>query len=252
MSFSNKVVLIVGASSGIGAVTARKFAKKCAIIVLVGRNENRLNSIAKQCEEQHRNKVLIIIGDISIDIDVDRIINETVTTFGRIDILINCAGISKIGGIFDGINIYDEVMATNLRGVYLLTSKAVPHIIKCKGNIVNISSALAQKCSQKINMLAYSMSKAAINQFTKCLALELSKTGVRVNAVSPGATKTPFFEVMGFKKGEVEHLLDNIPTALGKVAESEEVAELILFLSSDKARSITGVIYLVDNGELLI
>lgn len=252
MEFSNKNIIITGASSGIGAATAIMFAKNSANVILVGRNETNLQETAQKCEEYTNTKVLIVKADITIDEDVERIVTETINKFGGIDILVNCAGYAKLGGIFDGIDLFDKMIAANVRGAYLLTSKAVPYIVKRKGNIVNVSSITAVKCLKHANLLAYSMSKAALNQFTRCLALELSKDGVRVNAVSPGATKTPFFEVLGYQKAELDNVFENIPTALGKIVNSEEVADLILFLASDRARSITGGIYTIDNGENLI
>lgn len=250
--FSHKVVIVTGASSGIGADTAILFAKESANVVLVGRDANKLNFVSNKCKEIGSGDILEIQADITNDDDINKIVDETVDRFGQIDILINNAGIGMPGGIYDGIEVFDKTIATNVRALYALTCKAVPFIVKTKGNIVNVSSATSLKCVKHVKVLAYSMGKAAVNHFTKCLALELSTDGVRVNAVCPGITKTPFFEAMGLKGTDVDRLLSDVPTALGKVAESVEIAELIIFLASDKARSVTGSIYVADNGELLL
>ncbi|KPJ07786.1 3-oxoacyl-[acyl-carrier-protein] reductase FabG [Papilio machaon] len=249
-SFSNKVVFISGASSGIGAATAIEFTKEGANVVINGRNETKLKNVYKQCEAFGK-KPLIIKADISKDEEAKAAIDETIKTFGKLDVLVNNAGFSRSGSILDGnlIASYDEIMATNVRGAMHLTALAAPHLIKTKGNIINISSVAGTAVPLLPQFISYCVSKAALDHFTRCSALELSKHGIRVNTVSPGPVTTDFQINAGIKDIMVDR---TIPTALNRVSESIEIADVILFLASDKAKAITGSNYVSDNGFLLV
>ncbi|XP_053608310.1 uncharacterized oxidoreductase TM_0325-like [Plodia interpunctella] len=253
MDFVNKVVVITGASSGIGAAAATMFANQSAKLVLVGRNETALKDVADKCEAAKGNKPIIVKAELNIDDDVKNIVAKAVQHFGRIDVLVNNAGIGVRGSIRDGVELYDRAMATNVRAPYLLISLATPHLVKSKGNIVNVSSVAAFKPIRDVDFLPYCTSKAALDQITKCVAIELAKDGVRVNSVNPGATRTPFVQSAGFSKEQMQELYKarDKTLPLGKMAESADVADLIVYLASDRARSITGSIYVIDNGELL-
>lgn len=254
MDFINKVVVVTGASSGIGADVALRYAKQSAKVVLVGRNEQALSQIAEMCHQAKGMKPLIVRADLTNDNDVENIITQTIDTFGGIDVLVNNAGVGFNGSIRDGIELFDRAISTNLRSVYLLTSLATPYLLKSKGNVVNVSSVAALRPIKDIPFLPYCISKAGLDMFTKCLALELGPDGIRVNSVNPGGTKTPFIEAAGFSKEEADKLIEhrNQFYPLRKMAESDEVADLILYLSSDRARSITGGIFVIDNGEMLV
>lgn len=248
MSYTNKVVLITGASSGIGAATAISFAKEGANVSIVGRKEDKLKNVAEKCA-QYGVTVLQIIADVSKDDDVTRIIKETIDRFGRLDVLVNNAGIARFGTIMSGtvMNTYDAVTNTNVRAAVHITSLAAPHLVESKGNVVNIS-AVGGTSAPAPPFLAYCMSKAALNHFTKGAALEFAAAGVRVNAISPGPVRTDIIENSGFpitweQFGE--------KTALGRVSEPEEIADLVLFLCSEKAKGITGSNFVSDNGYLL-
>lgn len=254
MDFKNKVVIITGASSGIGAAVAQMVAEQSAKVVLVGRNIVNLNNVATKCEAAKGIKPIIVQAELTSDEDVSKIVSETIKAFGRIDVLVNNAGLGVRGSITDGIGPFDRVIACNLRSVYLLTSLATPHLITSKGSVVNVSSVAAFRPIKDVDYLPYCISKAALDQFTKCVALELAPKGVRVNSVNPGGTRTPFAENAGFSKEQVNELNENRNKnyPLRKIAESEDVADLILYLASDRARSITGSIFVIDNGETLV
>ncbi|XP_028039741.1 uncharacterized protein LOC114250175 [Bombyx mandarina] len=252
MEFGEKVVLITGASSGIGAATAIHFSKLSAQLVLVGRKENNLRRIALYCEKSKGIKPFTITADVTDDGDTQRIINETIEQYGKLDVLINNAGVIGMGGIKNStMETYDDVMSTNLRSVYRLTMLAVPHLIQTKGCIVNLSCIAGTKPSTMA--LAYNISKAALDHFTKCVALELAPDGIRVNSVNPGFVKTNLLKGIGLTEDQLELFVKNVVgnMPLKKPVESDEVAALIAFLSSDKAKSITGSIYVIDGGSLL-
>lgn len=251
MDFTGKVVLITGASSGLGAKCAIHFAKYSATLSLVGRNVDRLQSVAKQCEEVKDVAPLVIKADLTIDAEVKHIIDESLKAYGRIDVLVNNAAIGFAAGITDGMEYYDKVMATNLRSVYLLTSLAIPSLIMSTGTIVNISSI--GSTTPVPEFLSYCLSKAAIDMLTKCIAKEYAIDGIRVNSVNPGPMKTDFLETSGMPANEIAaYFKDSLNRSpLGRLATINDVANLVTFLASDNARSITGCHYFVDNGFLL-
>lgn len=247
MSFENKIVLVTGGSSGIGAATAVLFAKEGASVVIVGRNEAKLKTVIEQCQE-HGVTPLVIKADVSHEEAPGEIIKQTIDRYGKLDVLVNNAGIVFTGGLLDGelMKNYDKIMNTNLRAVVCLTNLAVPYLVKTRGNVVNISSTLGTQAGPW--MMAYCISKAGLEHFSKTAALELAPSGVRVNIVSPGPVVTDILETAGMPDLWEEW---GKQTPLGKVAYADEVADLILFLASDKAKSITGANYTIDNGSLL-
>ncbi|KAJ8721919.1 hypothetical protein PYW08_004321 [Mythimna loreyi] len=249
MSFQDKVVIVTGGSSGIGAATAIKFAEEGAKVAIVGRNKAKLDNVAKQCGNP-----LVIVADVSKDADIKRIISETLKQFGKLDILVNNAGIAHSVSILaeQAMTVFDNVMSTNLRSVVYLTHLAAPHLVKTKGNIVNISSVAGLRVLAK-DTFSYSTSKAGLDHFTRAVAQELAENGVRVNSVNPGPVKTDIIGNMG-ATGEMEEAvykyMQNM-TALNRISGPEEIADVVLFLASDKARAITGSSFVSDNGTLL-
>lgn len=204
MAFTGKVVLItgkekknfwktislknvyLGASSGIGAETATKLAAQGARLVLSGRNVQSLNLVAENCGTSN---AFVVPGDVTKESDNENLISETIKKYNRLDVLINNAGILESGTIeTTSLEQFDRVMSTNIRSIYNLTMLAVPHLIKTQGNIVNISSVNGIRSFPGV--LAYNISKAAVDQFTRCVALELALKNVRVNSVNPGVTVT--------------------------------------------------------------
>lgn len=245
MNFNGKVILITGASSGIGAGTAEHLSKLGASLALVGRNVNNLSEVIKKCGET---PILPIVADVNTD--AKKIIDQTIAHYGRLDVLVNNAGVGAKSSIEStSMEPYDYIMTTNLRSVYELTTYAVPHLIATKGNIVNVSSTAGLRAFPVI--LTYCMSKAALDQFTKCVSLELAPKGVRVNSVNPAVIRTNFHKNMGFDEEEYNLYLENCKKshALGRVGEVFEVAEAIAFLASDKASFITGTLLPVDGGK---
>ncbi|XP_075157183.1 3-oxoacyl-[acyl-carrier-protein] reductase FabG [Haematobia irritans] len=250
MDFTGKVVLITGASSGIGAATAETFAKYGANVVLVGRNADKLNETEKKCKEVNANiKCLCVIADVTTD--SEKILNACVGKFQRLDVLVNNAGILAAGGLMDiDIEQFDNVLNTNLRAVFTMSKKSIPYLINTQGNIVNVSSVAGLRSFP--GALSYGVSKAALDQFTKCLSLDLASQQVRVNSVNPGVIITEIHKRGGgmSEQDYAEYLERSKSThAMGRVGNVFEVAETIAFLASNNASFITGALVPVDGGK---
>ncbi|XP_073948808.1 3-oxoacyl-[acyl-carrier-protein] reductase FabG-like [Choristoneura fumiferana] len=251
MSLLGKVVIVTGAGAGIGAATAVLFASEGASVALVDLNETSLNNVAQQCVV-HGKPPLSIKADVANEVEAETIISKTIEYFGQIDILVNNAAIFKMALITDSdmLRQFDSVMNTNLRSVVLLTNLAAPHLKATKGNIVNVSSVTSRW--MRVKAASYCVSKAGVEHFTRCAALELAAFGVRVNSVHPGPVRTGMLANALKTVNENEKASDaKRSTALGRLSEPAEIADVILFLASHKARGITGSAYVSDNGFLL-
>lgn len=248
--FTGKVVLITGASSGIGAATALTFAKAGAFLSITGRNKDNLQKISLECEKISKHKPLMVIGDLSIESDTKNILETTVKHYDKLDILINNAGIIEFGTIENtSLEQFDTVFNTNVRAIYHLTMLAVPHLIKTKGNIVNVSSVNGVRSFPGV--LAYNMSKSALDQFTRCVALELASKQVRVNSVNPGVIITELQKRGGIDEESYKKFLERSKEthALGRPGNPQEVADTIAFLAGEHSTFITGVNLCVDGGR---
>lgn len=245
MSFEGKVVIVTGSSAGIGASTAIQFAKEGAQVIIVGTNEVRLRSVKEKCEKFGKTP-LVVQGDIAKGADGIRIIDETVNKFGRIDVLVNNAGIGSTNDITNKnfMEGFDHIMNVNLRGVVFITHQAIPHLIKSEGNIVNISSITGIGTLGIPTIVPYCVSMAGLNHFTRSTALNLASYGVRANKISPGPVRKDVAESAAFEQVSET-------TALKRVSDPEEIADLILFMASDRARGITGSNFVSDNGVLV-
>ncbi|CAG4913386.1 unnamed protein product [Colias eurytheme] len=250
MSFKNKVVLVTGGSSGIGATAAIEFAKEGAHVAIVGRKEDKLKKVSEQCEKVGL-KPLVIKADIGFDDQMKRVIDTVIDKFKQLDVLVNNAAIMKFASVLEGniLEAYDYTMNVNVRAYIHATMLAAPHLIKTKGNIINISSVAATALPAIPNYTPYHTSKAALNFFSRCTARELASHGVRVNIVSPGPVVTDLLENVGVTHMKFEDLTEEMP--LNRVSQPIEIANIILFLASDKAVGITGSEFVADNGYLL-
>lgn len=246
-----KVVIVTGASSGIGKAAALLFAREGARVLAVGRNENELKSLGRKTGDLS-GSIKAHLADVTEVSQLDRIVSDTVDSWGQIDVLVNSAGVIKNGSIeTTALDDWDKMMNINLRSVFILTQKCVPYLAESKGNVVNVSSVAGTRSFP--NVLAYCVSKAGIDQFTRCTALELAPKGIRVNAVNPGVVVTNLHKRGGMDDESynsfLEHSRDTHP--IGRPGTPEEVAELIYYLASDKASWITGVTYAIDGGRAL-
>ena len=247
--FEAKVVLVTGATSGIGKACALKFAEGGASIAAVGRAEGALVKLADELERAG-GKPLTLRADLSVEREARLVVSETVSHFGGIDVLVNAAGHINSGTIEDtSTEAWDTMFDINLRAVFILMREAVPTLSERGGNIVNVSSVTGLRAFPGV--LAYCVSKAGVDQLTRCAALELAAKGVRVNAVNPGVVVTDIHRRGGMSEEQYTAFLDRSKQThpLGRVGDAGEVAELICFLASDRASWITGATYSIDGGR---
>jgi NAD(P)-dependent dehydrogenase (short-subunit alcohol dehydrogenase family) len=252
--FTGKIVLVTGSSSGIGEEIAIQFAKYGAKVIVTGRGEDKIAAVVEKCNQvsPKKLKALGVKCDVGNDSDVRALVDKVISTYGGLDILVNNAGIFAMTLISDPnvMTSFDSIIRTNLRSPFYLTHLLVPHLIKSKGNIINISSVNGLH-PYDVSMV-YCASKAALDMFTKCLAIDLGPKGVRVNSVNPAAVKTPIFMTLGLPKETLmameKQCIDEYP--LGRIGEVDDVAKFVLFLASDDASFITGLVGQIDGGSL--
>ncbi len=244
-----KVVVVTGASSGIGRAAALLFAENGAKVVAVGRNEKELNALRDEANGK-KGSIKIYLADIRENEQIKGLFEFVINNFNQLDALINVAGIIANGTIeTTTLDDWDEMFDINLRVVFNIMQKSVPHLEKTRGNIVNVSSVAGTRAFP--NILAYCISKAGVDQLTRCSALELAPKGIRVNAVNPGVVVTNLHKRGGMEDAKYANFLDHSKTThpIGRVGEPEEVAELIYYLASEKAGWITGATYEIDGGR---
>lgn len=247
----NRRVLVTGASSGIGRAASELFLKAGATVTLVGRREDALKEVIGASEEKS-GRAFVIAADLSDENQCRSSISQAVELMGKLDVLVNAAGILKAGRIEDtSLDLWDEMMNINLRSVFYLMKLAVPHLEQTRGSIVNVSSVTGPRSFPGV--LAYCVSKAGIDHLTRCAALELAPKGIRVNAVNPGVVVTGLHRSGGMSDEAYAAFLEHSKTThpLGRVGQASEVAELIYFLSSDSAGWITGETVCIDGGRAL-
>lgn len=245
--FEGRIFLVTGASSGIGRATARLAVERGAKVAFVARRAAELRIAAADLPPEH---VEIIPADVTKETERQLIIDSTVQRFGGIDVLVNAAGIIGTGSLENtSLDAWDRMMDVNLRSLFQLSQVALPYIITRKGNIVNVSSVTGLRSFP--NVLAYCVSKAGVDQLTRCAALELAPKGVRVNAVDPGVVVTNLHRSSGMSEDAYATFLERSKEThpLGRAGTPEEVAELILFLASDRAGWITGTTMSIDGGR---
>lgn len=249
--FQDKVIMITGGTSGIGEACVVRFAEAGAKIAISGRNEAKIEELSSQMKRRNTQN-LTFTGDLTKKDFREVLVNTTIKEFGRIDVLVNAAGIIKGGTIEDtDPEDFTDMMDINLNAVFHLTQLCVPSLVETQGNVVNVSSVAGLRSFPGI--MAYCVSKAGVDQLTRCAALELAPKGVRVNAVNPGVVKTNLHlrEVMNPESYQkfLEHSRETHP--LGRYGNPEEIADLILFLASEKAKWITGITCSIDGGRHL-
>jgi len=240
--FADKVVVITGAGSGIGAASAQRFAAEGASVVLVGRTEEKLQKVK---EALPAGKHLVVPCDVSDAGQVRQLSEKVNQHYGRADVLVNNAGSIVQGKIHEvSPDDWKKLMGTDLDGVYYCTHYFMPALLKTKGNVVNISSVSG--LGGDWGMSVYNAAKGAVTNFTRALAMDYGSDGVRVNAICPGFTFTDLTENAKQDEELLARFYDRIP--LRRAGEADDIVGAIVFIASDDARYITGANLPVDGG----
>jgi NAD(P)-dependent dehydrogenase (short-subunit alcohol dehydrogenase family) len=249
MKLKDRVAIVTGAASGIGAASARLFAAEGAKLALVDQNEGGLKKVASEIKAKG-GSAITITADVSNNAKARVGVERVIKRWGRIDVLLTAAGAST-GGTVDAIDeaAWDRTFAINVKGTYLWIHYAIPHMIAVKtGAIVTIGSQLAQSSPGK--NAAYVASKGAIASFTKTIAVDHARQGIRVNALMPGVidTRMPARSLKRYADPEAMKAYWKERHPMGRIGQPEEVARAALFLASDDSSFVTGTLLFVDGG----
>jgi NAD(P)-dependent dehydrogenase (short-subunit alcohol dehydrogenase family) len=251
MSFAGKVVIVTGATSGIGRSTAIAFGRENASVVLVGRDAKALEEAADAVRDAG-GPPATCQADVTAADAPERIVKTAIDTFGALDVLVNAAGVIA-SGTLDATtdDLWDMMMAVNARAPFRLMRAASAHLAARKGSVVNVSSVNGLRSFPGV--LAYCVSKSAVDQLTRCAAIEMAPLGVRINAVNPGVTVTNLHRRSGMDDSQYAAFLERSKTThpLGRPGQPDDIAELILFLASDRAGWMTGETIPIDGGRHL-
>ena len=242
MRLKDKTAIITGGGTGIGLATARAICKEGAKVILFGRRKEKLEKAVEKLRESE----IIVQGDMTNNNDLDKRINETLHNFKKIDILVNNAGLfngSPLHEISDSQ--WDEIMDINIRSVFQLTRRVLPVMLSQKyGSIIHISSILGLIAVPQV--AAYNVSKGALNQFSRSIAVEYGSSGIRSNSICPGLIATDMTADLMKDADLMKEWSKEYP--IGRFGKPEDVANACLYLASDESSFVTGITLPVDGG----
>ncbi len=251
MEVKNKIVIVTGAGSGIGAATAKHFAYHKAQVIISDMNSKAAQKVAQEIKDSG-GKAVVITANVAIYAEVEQLIKETVQQFGRVDVMVNNAGIGPkhlLKTADHTLEDWDNIIAVNQTGVFYGMKLALQQMLdQGHGNIVNVASLAGLKAS--LHNLAYSASKFAVVGMTKSAALEYANKNIRINAICPGYTESPLLDKLLAERADMEEMLKRaIP--MKRFGKANEVAEAIVWLASDNTKYITGQTIILDGGTSL-
>jgi len=241
-----KVAVITGGSAGIGEAIAKAFAREAASVVITGRRQGELDRVVSEIVKE-QGKVFAVVGSVTDESHVQEMVRRTVQQFGRLDILINNAGVGDFGRRLHEIDdaTWAHVLDVNLSGVFRMTRAVLPQMLKQgKGAIVNISSVASLIGLPTLPV--YAASKGALDAMTRALAVDYAKEGIRCNVVNPGLIDTPMAAPLMSNPEQLDPILSHYP--IRRAGKPEEVASMVLYLASDEAAWVTGGTFSIDGG----
>ena len=242
MRLKDKTAIITGGGTGIGLATARAFYQEGAKIILFGRRKEKL----EKAVEKLGDSAIIVQGDMTNNNDLDQLINETLHNFKKIDILVNNAGLFNGAPLHEiSDSQWDEIMNINIRSVFQLTRRVIPAMLSQKyGSIIHISSILGLIAVPQV--AAYNVSKGALNQFSRSIAVEYGSSGIRSNSICPGLIATDMTADLMKDADLMKEWSKEYP--IGRFGKPEDVANACLYLASDESSFVTGITLPVDGG----
>jgi len=245
MKLNGKVAIITGGGTGIGEATAKLFAAQGAYVILTGRRQDALESVAKNIIASG-GKVLTVSGSVTDETHVQSVVEQTMRTFGKIDLLVNNAALGGFGVRLHEITdqTWHNTLDTNLTGVFRMTRAVIPHMLGRGGAIVNVSSVAGLVGFS--GSAAYSSTKGALVALTRVLAIEYAQEKIRCNSVCPALVETPMAaEVL---TDPDRRALMTAAHPIGRIGTPDDVARMLLYLASDDASWVTGSVFTIDGG----
>ncbi|CAG2176565.1 unnamed protein product, partial [Oppiella nova] len=248
-NLTGKVVLVTGSSSGIGEQIVKLFSALGASVVVTGINDTDIQRVVQETQElsPHKLKPLGVTADLTKMAELDHLLDETIKTFGKLDVLVNNAGLYLLASIADKrfLDIFDEFEKVDTRAALQLIQNAIPYLGRTNGTIINVSSVLTER-PQK-SMLAYEMAKQALELSTEILSLELAPQGIRANTISQGAVQShPLNQTDPIAVARYNNSVSHTP--LARIGVPIDIAKGVVFLASSDADFITGHNLVVDGG----
>lgn len=241
-----KVAVITGGNAGIGEAIAKRFAEEGAAVVITGRRQQELDRAASVIRS-NRGKVLGVAGSVTDEVHVQEVVRRTLDSFGRIDVLVNNAGIGEFGKRLHETDnaTWAKVLDINVTGVFRMMRSVIPHMQQQgRGSIINISSVAS--LVGLTGLAAYTASKGALDALTRAVAVEYAKEGIRCNVVNPGLIDTPMAAPLMANPEMLQPILNQY--AIRRAGTPEEVASMVLYLASDEAAWVTGATFPIDGG----
>jgi NAD(P)-dependent dehydrogenase (short-subunit alcohol dehydrogenase family) len=259
MDVQGKVALVTGAGSGIGRATALLLARQGARVACLSRSPEEIEAVAAEIEREAKGHALAVTADISDEAEMKKAVDEVVSRWGRLDIVLANAGVNGVWAPIEDLKPeeWEQTIGINLTGTFLTLRAAAPHLKRRGGSVIITSSVNGTRMFSNIGASAYATSKAGQVAFAKMMALELAKYRVRVNVICPGAIETSIDDSTEKRNLEqerepVEFPEGQIPLTDGQSGSAEQVAELVLFLASDASSHISGAEIFIDGAQSLL